>query len=276
MYFPRGYDRNLAVELAQLVLSAYEQFAQSGEPGRADWNPPPPYRRVAVFTVAGAKERPERGRLAALRGFLKGGDAAGAVPIGFAALRDATLYLVFRGTKTPQEWVANLTATEKEYVLDGYGTVHAGFLEVYSGLRAQVAAAVAAAGEPGRVLVAGHSLGAALATLCVPELAAAGRPKIGGVYLFGSPRVGCAAFVRAYDKRFADRTFRISNTSDIVTQLPLPTPMLGPLGAYFSHVDTPVDFTRQDEDVLANHAMKTYLEEISRAREPWLVRWVRG
>ena len=60
-------------------------------------------------------------------------------------------------------------------------------------------------------------------------------------------------------KQFAKRSFRVANTSDIVTSLPLPVPIAGLVGGYFSHVDTPVDMTIQKDDLEENHQMKTYL-----------------
>ncbi len=131
--------------------------------------------------------------------------------------------------------------------------------------------AIRAAG--GRDLwITGHSLGAALATLLAASLDGPG-PRIQGVYLFGSPRVGDDPFVQAYNRRYARITYRISNTSDVVTSVPLPVPMFGSWGGYFSHVDTPVEFTRQEDNVLRNHRMETYREEVFRPVPGFWTRW---
>ena len=61
----------------------------------------------------------------------------------------------------------------------------------------------------------GHSLGAALATL-----AANRYEKVQGLYTFGSPRVGDAAF----KKNFHVRTYRFVNNNDIVARVPPPVP----------------------------------------------------
>jgi hypothetical protein len=67
-----------------------------------------------------------------------------------------------------------------------------------------------------KIWMTGHSLGAALATLC------AGRyGHVQGVYTFGSPRVGNEAFREKYDVI----TYRIVNNDDIVARVP-------PQGAY--------------------------------------------
>lgn len=66
--------------------------------------------------------------------------------------------------------------------------------------------------NPGLTLwFAGHSLGAALATL-----AAERAPKAHGLYTFGSPRVGNHDFADDY----TTATYRFVNNNDIVTMLP--------------------------------------------------------
>jgi len=59
----------------------------------------------------------------------------------------------------------------------------------------------------GNICAAGHSLGAALSLLFAtelhsrhPELA----KRVAGVYAFASPRVGNAAFAKAFNKVFCD------------------------------------------------------------------------
>jgi predicted lipase len=114
-------------------------------------------------------------------------------------------------------------------------------------------------GHTNRLLVAGHSLGAAMATLALPDIEASLNIKVTSVFTFGSPRVGDDAFARAYNTAFGRRSFRIVNTSDIVTSVPPPTPIAGKIGGYFSHVDTPIDMNVQTNESGQNHHMNTYL-----------------
>ena len=62
-----------------------------------------------------------------------------------------------------------------------------------------------------RIWMTGHSLGAALATLAADRYG-----EVQGVYTFGSPRVGNSRF----KERYAIRTHRFVNGSDMVTGLP--------------------------------------------------------
>ena len=70
----------------------------------------------------------------------------------------------------------------------------------------------------------GHSLGAALATLAVDRF---GTERVGGLYTFGSPRVGDKVFQKA----FTAPCQRFVNNTDIVVHLPPPT-----LLADYAHV----------------------------------------
>jgi hypothetical protein len=79
--------------------------------------------------------------------------------------------------------------------------------------------------EPG-VFITGHSLGGALAILCALEFCRELLP-VSGVYTFGQPRAGNAAFANLFDATFTpggsrlkDITFRVVNQNDIVPRTP--------------------------------------------------------
>jgi hypothetical protein len=52
-----------------------------------------------------------------------------------------------------------------------------------------------------------------------------------------------------------------------VVSIPLPVPFLRFIGGYFTHVDTPVDFTIQKEDLEQNHVISTYLSALKDEHE---------
>jgi len=197
-------------------------------------------------------------------------------PIGFIARKNNALYVIFRGTQTPSEWISNLNAVLKPYEYGGSGNVHGGFAELYGSIRDTVMATINTQGTGRNIYIAGHSLGAAIATLSVRDIGKDDRNIIKGVYLYGSPRVGDAEYARDYDRNYKGITYRIVNTSDIVTSVPPPVPVLGSIGGYFSHVETPVDFNWQENDILSNHKMERYLEEVTNAKEGLLRRILRG
>jgi triacylglycerol lipase len=268
MYFPKGFNKKLAIELGELVIQAYEQFDkfENGE----EWRLSKPYELIDVFqyavksdTILGIKIP----NYAKIRSFFKQTDKEIVlVPMGFIAKKEHTVFIVFRGTKTPKEWISNLTINMVEYFIPSYGNVHEGFLEVYNSIKETIEKNKDSMTAKSKVFVAGHSLGAALATLSLPDIEINHGKKLNALYTFGSPRVGDDSFVKKFDSIFKNRCYRVVNTSDVVTSIPLPIPIIGSLGGYFSHVDIPVDFTIQSNDISKNHEMDTYIEEIQKVK----------
>lgn len=102
------------------------------------------------------------------------------------------IYVAFRGSETIQNWVDNLDAVLTNYPSCDGCEVHKGFYQVEQAAYPQVLAAVQTLKEqfPSYgVIVTGHSLGAAIATLTALELMASGVGKVNAIH-FGSPRVG--------------------------------------------------------------------------------------
>lgn len=117
--------------------------------------------------------------------------------------------------------------------------VHRGFLEAYDSVKVRVGQLVDALvgdGKDWKVLVTGHSLGGALATLAAYDLAtrtaADDRPRLHvEMYNFGSPRVGNARFAAEFN-RAVPTAFRVTNSRDIICTVPK---LLG-----YAHVGTEV------------------------------------
>jgi triacylglycerol lipase len=137
---------------------------------------------------------------------------------GFVATGRGVTVIAFRGTETDGEWLEDFDglAVPNQY---GKGMVHQGFQIAYSKVRASVLAALAQVKAQGNELwITGHSLGAALATLCSSDIAHADREKL--TYTWAGPRVGWhdyADWFRQQDSPF----FRIQNEWDVVTYVPL-------------------------------------------------------
>lgn len=141
---------------------------------------------------------------------------------------DAFVHVVFRGTQVDDFWASAVNvATDAQFILaaDGAGgRVHRGFLQalgkVWEELGAHLGALAAAA--PSRpVWFAGHSLGGALATLAAERAARELGARVGGLYTFGSPRVGDKLFRARLDALgLGEKTFRVVNDADIVARVP--------------------------------------------------------
>lgn len=133
------------------------------------------------------------------------------------------IVIAFRGTADVRNWFTDLDA---RMVVAGSGgvKVHAGFHLALSMVFPQVEKIIKqAAAEKKRIWLTGHSLGGALALYCAWCVIANEKANpLTGVYTFGQPRVGNAAFRDSWPfKAGLDAcTFRIVNAVDLVPHLP--------------------------------------------------------
>ena len=146
--------------------------------------------------------------------FFNEGDTEAALvkPIEASAAQFAAL--VLRGTNDVRDWLTNFNAFPDGWV--GEGLVHNGFAKALALVWDKITASLDRnVPSDCPLFIAGHSLGAALATLA----ASLRRPR--ALYTFGSPRVG--------DDDFGEtlagvKIFRVVNNRDVVTTVPPPLP----------------------------------------------------
>lgn len=134
---------------------------------------------------------------------------------GYITTRNGILHIVFRGTQFTsgldfaQEWAEDALSLPLQPFPKGH--VHLGFYGAWQALRGPLLAILDMT-KP-RV-VTGHSLGAAIATLCWADLG-------GDLMTFASPRVGDPDFGTAL---WDGQTVRIINAPDIVPNVPTDPP----------------------------------------------------
>jgi len=136
-----------------------------------------------------------------------------------------TIYVVFRGSVNVRNWIVDFLFPKKSVFKNYTGVeVAEGFLDAYEDLAPKVKRDVHKLITDKnycyncQVVVTGHSLGGALATLGAADLADEGYNV--SSYTFGSPRVGNYNFSRLYGK-LVPNTFRLVNNRDIVPTVPL-------------------------------------------------------
>jgi hypothetical protein len=122
--------------------------------------------------------------------------------------------LVFRGTLGAGDWLSDLDCPPVPW--QGGGRVHQGFRRQLAAVWHEVREALDGIRVP--VFYAGHSLGAALATLAAALRFCEGGAAPAALYTFGSPRVGTADFARAFPATFLH--CRLVNDRDVVAKVP--------------------------------------------------------
>jgi triacylglycerol lipase len=255
MQLPSGFDKSIALECAGLVDQAYDQFEHFRQ--GISWSLNGNYETLGVLAA-----KPE-------------GLLARKEPFGFVARNQAlgNVFVVFRGTISLEDWLSDFTFPQ---VAHPWGQVEEGFTHLYVQCSADVRAAVPRSGAAPNVLVTGHSLGAGLATLATADLVCSGVSPGAAMCSFAGPRVGDLDFAAAFNRQVA-QAWRIVNTEDIVTTIPLATPSLfsdkSPHQAFsimlmlsrkldYEHVGIPVSFTTHKGSIPANHSMQVYSDAL--------------
>src|SRR6185369_3424833 len=158
----------------------------------------------------------------------------------FAAFRepDRLAVVAFRGTESDSLQDIGIDARFLPARWHGPGLVHNGFARAFESVRDPVRLWLdAVAGQRAGLLVCGHSLGAAQATL------AAAAWSAGQLITIGSPRVGDRAFL---DSLAATRCRRIFNCCDLVARVP-------PAIAGYEHMASPT-YVRWTGELVENPA----------------------
>jgi triacylglycerol lipase len=134
---------------------------------------------------------------------------------GFVCQADDATIIVFAGT---DPGVVKTVLTDGE-TIPGADGMHPGFVRALDAVWEQLRNAVSTR-NPGRLFVAGHSLGAALAVLAAFRLHELANIEADQVYTFGLPRVGGETFRDHYEPALGARTFRLVNGDDPVPAVP--------------------------------------------------------
>lgn len=168
------------------------------------------------------------------------------LPLGLVTYDEQTrtLYIVFRGALTSQEWqfAFNFNQqffTQKQLTFTSGSSfsagslplpcspdtlVHSGFLALFNQVQGEVTDVVNEYNDKvDKVVIYGHSLGAAIASLMGVYLSLTFPDKEIFVYTYGKPRVGNQAYKDCVDRLMDGRFQRMENGDDLIPVLPLPT-----------------------------------------------------
>jgi hypothetical protein len=149
--------------------------------------------------------------------------------------QEETVVATFRGTADVKDWLHDFDFLPVPYEpVANYGMVHYGFQSVYLSIADSLKTLLQQAKSCKRLILTGHSLGAALTELAAPDILInhgfVARPEVQN---FAGPRVGNPEFANVFDLHI-DISFRIVNIWDIVPKVPPPL-------ALFEHVGLAVN-----------------------------------
>jgi triacylglycerol lipase len=206
-------------------------------------------------------------------------DNAGDPVFGVVFTNSNNIWISFRGTLSSKEWEQDFTyqqesmfqkQTVKQITLDFLTTVsgkvanvHKGFVDVYMKFRNDLSSTLLKINpnKNKKIIISGHSLGAAISTIAGADLVQSGYKDV-GVYNFASPRVGDQTFADLVNIELKLPVYRLVNISDMVPNMP---PSVSP---NFEDYDNPymyvhcgkmVYFQINRLSVLNNHLIPAYM-----------------
>jgi triacylglycerol lipase len=185
---------------------------------------------------------------------------------GIVIESNTEVIVAFRGTFTDTEWLADALAVQTPYpYAEKAGKVHEGFLSIYESCRSLLFEVYKKIPKNKPLIITGHSLGGALATLHSLDVSVNERFENVSMVNFASPRVGNQKFCSFYNSKVKNST-RIVNVHDIVPILPpftLSCPFSKNTGT-FLHVKNKLKLDVNKNSIDDNHSLKTYLEGLNK------------
>lgn len=128
--------------------------------------------------------------------------------------------VAFRGTESLADWTHNMMCWLVG-LGDAEGRVHAGFYRRWDSVSRKVMRMLASM-RPKRILIAGHSLGGAVATIAARQIAKSAPAAEVTVVTFGAPVCGDAVFSSIKPPPNVVRFVRCVHVDDMVSALRLP------------------------------------------------------
>ena len=183
-------------------------------------------------------------------------------PFALVAQRGDSAYAIIRGTETVEDWYKDAEVHQVPYDLPNVsaaGLVHEGFYDLYKSLRDDLLDQINALSGIRTLFITGHSLGAAMAMVAMPDLMAnalAHQAIRVFQYNLAGPRAGDPDFATFLNSG-SGNIYRVVNSCDLVPDVP-PSVFEGLDGTIiYQHVGYPVTYTAQYRSVGGNHAHTT-------------------
>jgi len=134
-----------------------------------------------------------------------------------------TIFTAFRGSSNIQNWIDNIQISKISPYNDETISVEKGFYTAYTYIKLELFKNLDILCEKystNELIIAGHSLGGALATLTSYNIMCDySKYNIVSIFTFGSPRVGNKYFVESFN-HYNISSYRITHYHDVVPHLP--------------------------------------------------------
>ncbi len=255
----KNFNIDVAVELMELCMNSYEQliYYKNNNGSLNGWSIKVSDNSIyEVIDILYSYEKQQG----------KDIDIVTTLPLGFIAKKNnlppdlPDYYICFRGTETAKEWEDNGTFNKvKCSFLNGNEKVHDGFQRIYTSDdvelvdpekspqdRIKSCLNSLAITAYRRLYVTGHSLGAALAAVCVLDVVVNTVHKNAIMYNFAGPAVGDQNFATTFKNNIGNNfcngatnnnlcSFRVVNINDKVPDLP--PEKIGPIKLGYVHVN---------------------------------------
>ncbi|MFZ9518940.1 MAG: alpha/beta fold hydrolase [Silvanigrellaceae bacterium] len=185
---------------------------------------------------------------------------------GFWAEHDQFVLLVYRGTQEPSDLITDVDVRLERAPSTWAtpGRVHGGFFSAAQSVRDySLEAALLAESKRKPLILAGHSLGGAVAFLSAVDLERSGK-KIHSIWTFGAPKIGEHTFTDAARKLLANRLQVVIQPNDPIPLLPFEDDERGTLNQIADRYGTLLPLLRR----FANNA--DYEPAPTAARHRWL------
>ncbi|MCI5208899.1 MAG: DUF2974 domain-containing protein, partial [Candidatus Electrothrix sp. ATG2] len=136
----------------------------------------------------------------------------------FVAIREDKVVISFRGSHGRNDWLNNFRVIGTNDL--EAGRVHSGFYGAFQAVKTPLVNILSDLGSDKKIWLTGHSLGGALAAICLAELQESIHDRFQACYTFGQPRIGHGNFANFIKINYGERFFRFVNDDDIVTRIP--------------------------------------------------------
>jgi triacylglycerol lipase len=198
----------------------------------------------------------------------------------FTQTQSDNIWISFRGSLTSNEWKEdfimkqeslfqtpqNIKQVQLDFLTTSTGetaNVHKGFVDIYTNFRNDLLSTIQQINTDKKklIIISGHSIGAAVATLVAVDLAQSGYTNI-VVYTFACPRIGDNTFKTIVDDTLKLPVYRVVNISDLIPNSPLSVqPNLNDTtNPYmYLHCGFLIPFQINRLSIKGNHGIPTYM-----------------